>query len=289
MRGASLGLRPLKEKELEEIDPQITANLDMIKRKKKIHYVHMRDLRGLHPTTDEDVENICGSIFKRLGRPRTRREKDGSQSLTPEGCLEIDVGKIVKELSEKGFTKKGREKVKEKIIYSLIHDFAWWEYRELREGILNSFSAEENEKIREGTIRRLESHDEDISPFLYDKQIFDFYDFTKWRKCYKDYFNCTVEIMEIAFDECIYRKSKEIEAKIEVHEKEIDESQKQKERRLSHICVLSYIYAIKWVEKIIEVDFLKSNVDLYEIWNIKEATFYNRMKYLYLVDNRDLE
>ena len=77
MGGASLGSRPLDEEELEKINPQITANLRKLK--PQLRYLHKKHSRGWTPSTAEDVENICGSIFKRLGRPRTRRAKEGSQ------------------------------------------------------------------------------------------------------------------------------------------------------------------------------------------------------------------
>jgi hypothetical protein len=288
MWGNPLGSKTLDEKELEKIDPQIVSNLRKLKT--QLHYLHKRDLCGWNPQDiDEDVEIAFNSLFNRIGQIKTRIEKDGTQSLTPHGCLEIDVNTAIKDLSKKGLTQKGRERVKEKVILSLIHDFAWWRYIEIRKGFLDGFTAEENEKIRQGTIHRLKSLGEDIHPILYDKYIFDFYDFTKWRKCFNDRFNCTEEVLEKAFDYGVVPKYDEILKKLELREKEIEESQKQKERRMSHICVLSYIYAIKWVEKIIGVNFLKSDAILFETWDVKRATFYNRMRYLYLVDNSVLE
>ena len=283
MWGNPLGSKTLDEKELEKIDPQIVSNLRKLKT--QLHYLHKRDLCGWNPQDiDEDVEIAFNSLFNRIGQIKTRIEKDGTQSLTPHGCLEIDVNTAIKDLSKKGLTQKGRERVKEKVILSLIHDFAWWRYIEIRKGFLDGFTAEENEKIRQGTIHRLKSLGEDIRPFLYDKHIFDFYDFTKWEKCFIDRFNCTVDMMEKAFDHEIYGKYKEIENKIELYEKERKETQKQKERRWGHICVLSYIYGVKYGEILMGVAFLKKDSELRKKFGIPRNTWKDKLKFLSSID-----
>lgn len=287
MWGNLLGSKPPDEKELEKINPQIALNLRKLKPQDR--YWRKRDLWGLNPQDideDEDAQIACNSLFNRIGQTKTRIEKDGSQSLTPHGWLEKEVSIEVKNLSKKGFTRKGRERVKDKCILYQIHDFAWdnEDYSEIRWGILNNFTENENEKIQQGTIHILKCRGDDIHPFLYDKRIFDFYDFTKWRKCYKERFNCTVETLEEAFDHEIYGKYKEIENKIELYEKGRKETQKQKEIRLSHICVLSYIYAINCVEKIIGVDFLKSDLELRKIWGIQRDTYRRKMELLSSID-----
>ena len=84
----------------------------------------------------------------------------------------------------------------------------------------------------------------------------------------------------------IYRKDIELEKKICLHAKEIEGTQKQKERRMAHISVLSYIYAVRYIEEKTRVNFFKSNEELLKIWNIPRATFYDKMKYLRSIDNR---
>ena len=282
MRSTSPGSKPLTEKELEKINPQIYSNLS--KMNFRARYLHGMNLCGWNQKdiNEEDVERVYNSILR--GKSRGI-ERNGTIIPTPHGCLEIDVTAAVKDLSKEGFTRSGRKQVKEKITLSLFHDFALYWYPEIGQYLLKDFTVEENEKIRQGTIHRLTSYEQDIHPIYYDKYIFDFYDFTKWEKCFKDRFDCTVETMDKAFCE-IYRKYIEIEKKICLHEKEIEGTQKQKERRMAHISVLSYIYAVRYIEEKTRVNFFKSNEELLKIWNIPRATFYDKMKYLRSIDNR---
>jgi len=252
---------------------------------------------------DEDLQLACTSLFNRIGREKSM-VKQGKYVPTPYGQLEKEVNKELMKLSNEGLTRKGRERIKEKLILYLIHDTAWFQFPRIGQDVVNHFTEEEIEKIRQGNIHVVKSRGEYISPFLYDKRIFDFYNLEKWEESRRSHIDLTASTkreipngltddQEKIFREAAFGpygvpwKYEDITLKVERYEKEVrgEETQPEKERRMKWICVLSYIYAVRNTEKALGVKFFRTNRELLEIWSIPERTFYEKMGYLRDVDN----